>query len=465
MLFFILFQLNSFCFSAAISIDEIMKLAQAESELAQAAAKNIESIDLEIKSRDMVLDPILNSEIALLNNNQDAVTFARKANDRFVNLSLIKPFSTGTTFSLTGAYNNSIYDNIGVRDTGSWQFQITQSLWRDSFGRATNLRHQAEKAELISRKAQVYYDLQNYLVTLETMFWDLALAIKEEQIRKKNIEMGNELVEWTKKRSSYSAAEETDVIQAQTLVSQASIDLVNVKNQIINLQNRFKQYFPNLSFEDSKVDSANLQVERPLKNLIVQQGSLEVPQRLDAITSNYLATQAELETKKVKEGLKPMVNLYASYGQNGISDTFPDTWGRALSVAHNATTVGVLVNIDLNRSLVNDREKAARLAAEAKSLQANMQNRISLIGWQELERQVKLLKSQSIEAERLASLQESKVIKERQRFKLGRSTVFQLVTYELDAANSALSKYRSLALLRKTESQARLFTNMQSESL
>jgi len=445
---------------AAMTVDDVIKRSEDNSEVAKAAQKTVESIRLEIKARDLVLGWELNGEASSVHDNRDQVTFAQRSRYDDITFTLQKLFSTGTTFSLNGSHDNSQYTTLGQRNNEGWEVRLTQSLWRDAFGHNTHLRWEGEKAELVSRQAQAYYNLENFYVTVESLYWDLSVAIRQQEVRKKNIENGERLLYWTRERAKNSAAEASDVYQAEALVSQAKLDAINAQNSIDTLKNQLRTYLPNLRSEDIVIDENSLGKIRSVDNLIVKEGSGE-PRRLDTISAVYLANQAEATARQVKDSYRPRVDAYVGYGQNGIAPGFSNAWDRSLDSDHNITRVGVQLSIDLSRGLVSDRVRSAELAAEAQRLNAQTQSRTSTLSWDDLRRQVNVLKQRLDEATHLADLQNHKVIEERKRFRLGRSTVFQLVTYELDVANAELTMYQSMADLRKAESQARYFTTMQ----
>ncbi len=452
------FTLFSFQIQAQVSLDTLIQDISTNSELLIAVDKNIESLEAEIRARDLMLTSQLTIEAANLNDNRDAVTFARRTKSRFLDVIYDQAFSTGTLMSATIGHDRGTFDNFGNRNTGDWEVRLTQSLWRDAFGHFTHLRHRSERAELTNRKMALIYERQLVLVDLEALYWDLSAATKEEQIRIKNIEASKTLKKWTEDRLKRTAAERSDVLQAQALLSSRELDLVTTRNQIEFLRNRLRQVFIDQDKANIVPDLTSLEAERPVQTLISVPGTAELPQRLDAIVSNSLAEQAELEARQIREQLKPQFDAYVSYGRNGIATTFDDAWTRASSGDHAATRVGVLLKIPLNRGRVNDRERAATLAAEAGKLRAQYALRNSKVGWEEVVRRVNTLRQQVQEASRLAEFQLSKVAEERRRFRLGRSTVFQLTTFEADAADAEVRKYRFLGDLRKAESQARLFT-------
>jgi len=443
-----------------MTIEQLIEKTRKEAENAIAAEKQVQSVELEIEARDLALGWRLDMELATIRDERQAVAFNRRIRQKFVDVILTKPFSTGTTFLLTTGHDYSLFDPNGERDTARWEARITQSLWRDFFGRGTDLRHRSEEAELTNRKASAYFGLQNFLVDVENAYWDLLLAMKQEEILKRNNEYGKRLEKWTKERLGRSAAEKSDLLQAQALVSQNVIDTFEAQDLVKVSQRRFREFFPNIN-EEIVPNEQSLTHDRPLDALVVGGNAVAIPQRLDAITAAYLARQAEIESKRVQDSLKPRLDVYAAYGRNGISNTFGDAWDLNNRGEFDMTRVGVQISVDLNRGLVSDRVKAARLAAEARKLEAQTALRGSKVGWVDLMRQVNLLRERAKEAVKLADIQERKVTYERQRFRLGRSTVFQMVTYELDASNSQLEKFRALTDLRKAEAQARLFARFE----
>lgn len=443
---------------AQVSLDTLIQDISHNSELLMAVEKNIESVEAEIRARDLLLTSQLSVEAANVNDNRDAVAFARLTKSRFLDVIYDQAFTTGTLLSATVGHNRGTFDNFGNRNTGDWEVRLTQSLWRDAFGHFTHLRHRSERAELFNRKMALVYERQLVLVDLEALYWDLATATKEEQIRIKNIEASQSLKKWTEERMRRTAAERSDVLQAQALLSSRELDLVTTRNQIEFLRNRFRQVFIDQEKANVAPDLKSLEMERPVQSLISVPGTIELPIRMDAVVSNSLAEQAELETRQIREQLKPQFDAYVGYGRNGISTTFDDAWTRANSGDYSATRFGVILRVPLNRGRISDREKAAQFAADANKLRAQYALRNSRVGWEEVVRRVNTLKSQVAEASRLSEFQLAKLAEERRRFRLGRSTVFQLTTFEADAADAEVRKYRFLGDLRKAEAQARLFT-------
>lgn len=445
--------------SFAVSLETFLQSVQEKSETLQAIDKKLIAAQIEIESRDIALSSTLNLTAENFNNNQAAVTFARRSRTRFVDVTLLQPFSTGTLLSLSGGHERSVIDNFGLRQIADWEVRLNQSLWRDSFGHATSLRHRGEKEELLSRRAALMYEKQQILIALEGFFWDYTTLLQEEQIRQKNLDVSRELLKWTQNRIQKIAAEKADLLQVEALVSGRELDLITVQNKLASLKTQLQSALPDFQIESLQPDLESLTKERSLYQLVdTQEKNPQTPVRWDSLSTEAQALQAEIETKKVREQLKPLFDVYLSYGQNGISDTFDNAWSQAGNNRYSGTRVGVTLSIPLHRGLTSKKEKAARLEAEALKLEAQNQRRSSQVGWVDLERRLKVVLAQSKEASKLAEFQNQKVIEERRRYKIGRSTLFQLVTFEVEAAEAAVRKFTFLSELRKTESQARLFT-------
>ncbi len=433
-------------------------LALEQSESLKAVDISIQSLDSEIKARDLVLSGQFILQAENFNNDQDAVTFARRTRSRFVDLIYQKPFSTGTLLSLTSGHDRSRIDGFGIRNTADWEVRLTQSLWRDAFGRATRFRHQGEQSELLARKANLTLEKQQLIIQLESLYWDLSLALKEEQVRIDNLKISKNLKSWTIDRLAKTAAERSDVLQAQALLSSRELDLISVQNQIETIKNNLRILIPMDLTQLPLPVLDELEQLRPLENLMVAKGTLETPERLDTVASFHLAEQAAIQTQQVRESLKPDLNAYLSYGQNGISESFDEAWNRAGNDRYSGVRVGVQLTLPLDFTLIKEQEKAAALSAKAQDLRTSALTRNVQISWKDLNRRLEVLINQVKESNSLYQFQKSKVEEERRRYKIGRSTVFQLVTFEVEAAEAEIRRYRFLAELRKLEGQARLFT-------
>lgn len=445
----------------AISVEEVVKLAQQKSEALKAFDLSLESLEAEIRARDLLLSPIFTSELAVFRDNRQTLspTSNRGGKSGLIDVSLLAPFSTGTTLAV-----NASHDMIGAGslntsgdvNVAAWEARISQALWNDAFGRSTRLRRQAEAYELKARRFSVYYQRQLFVLDVESAFWEFLLAKREESITKGNTERGTVLEKWSRGRFSQFAAEATDLLQVQALVSKRRLDEITARNHIESSVARLKELIPGVEPETWQVKESALETDRDALRLVSGKVGA-APMRMDALSANYAAEQAAYEARRVADSLNPTLDLYASYAANGIDAKKSEAWDKAGRAETTRTQVGVIFSTPLDFGLKSDQRRASRLSAESATSRAQGLGRASKIAWQDLQRSIVNLRAQVKEARVLADLQGRKVTSERKRFRQGRTTTLQMTTFELDASESELDLYRLMVDLRKAEGSARLF--------
>jgi outer membrane protein TolC len=449
---------------AGIGLDEVLEMAASKSERMQAIDLTLEALEAEMKSRDLVLSPTFTSELAAFKDKRQTASPSsnRGGTSALLDVTLEKPFSTGTKVTATvshDALGAGPRNSTGDLNVADWNVRVSQSLWRDSFGTGTELRRAAETAEEKARRISALYEKQQFLVQVELRYWELALSLKERDIRQKNLDRSLALEKWTKSRVSQFAAEPTDLLQVQTLLSTRRLDYTTSVNDIEIAINNINAYIPGVLPTSWNLDLKSLERDRNLSDLLAQSEAEKDAKivRMDAIAEAHRGQQLAAEAKRIDDGLKPELDIYASYGANGINERFGRSWKDASKADTPHARVGVLLSFDMDTGLKNEQRKAARLQALAQESRARGLVRESIVAWDELTRNIENLKTQVKEARSLSRLQNEKVDKERVRFEQGKTTTFQMTTFEVDAAESELRLYRLLTDLRKAEAMARIF--------
>lgn len=448
--------------TSTMTVDDVIGLAEKNSDTLQAVERSRGAVEADIESRDLVLSPSLKSELGVTNDLRTSLNppVTRSGPTTFLDTTLSKPFSTGTTFSINGRHD-LIDDPATGGDAahiGAWDVRLEQSLWRDAFGRATRLRREGETHELKRQRFVFLLERQNFLTSVESAFWDLVFTRKEEEVRKKNIERSASLEKWMRRRVAQFAAEKQDLMQVQTLLRQRRLDLTITRNEREEILSRLRQLIPGVNPASWNIDLRALEKERSPRSLLAASSSASgQPMRLDALVAKSRARELKTEVAKVDDTLRPELNLYASYGANGVDPDASPAWQDAGRGETPRTTVGLLLSVELDGSLKDKRRASARLGAEAEELRANALDRASRLAWDELERTIASLKEQVKEAREIHDLHRRKLDAERKRFEQGRASTLQMTTFEVDAAESELTLYRLLASLRKTEAAARTF--------
>jgi outer membrane protein TolC len=453
-----------------VTLDAVLSMAKAKSETVKALDQANEATKADIRSRDLALAPVLTSDLAIFNDNRQSLSSssAQRGTSGLLNVSLVKPFSTGTSLTVSADHQYLTSDAFsdGTRNVADWEVRLSQSLWRDSFGRATRLRHESEKAELNSKLLDSLREMQTLLSQIEEAYWSLVLAEKEVSIREANLDRATTLEKWMRARMGRFAAEPTDLYQVQALKSQRQLDLSDAKNTLEAARSRIRQLIPGAQPETWQLDLPSLEKDRDPRSLLAKSDSSNgtTPIRLDALVSRENSAQARAEAERTNDRLKPSLNAYMAYGANGIDPQARTSWSEAAGGGSTEARLGLLLSVELDPGLKAESRNAARALARSREYREAALMNESTNAWAELERNLTTLRSEAREAQALAELQEKKVRAERVRYEQGRSTALQLTTFENDASDSLLRFFRLLASVRKAENTARQYAQPQSSN-
>lgn len=427
----------------------------------QSTENEIRSIQLEYLSKDLVLEPELKVTAERINENRQLLNAAQVTNKPRVDLvtaTLSKPFSTGTEISVSPRWERALTPSLtpGNRATVDWQITLSQSLWQDGFGRSTRLRRSREEAERKQQLAEVMLRRGQKLADFETLYWDWALAVREEELQNKNLKRSEEILRWVRDRFNRAAAENIDLLQARALLSQRQLRVATVNQTLANAVARMERYAPNRSWNPSPED---LPTARQLDTLAAKWVENDLPQAstLESLAAVNASVVAAESAKETRESIRPELNLELAYGKNAIDTDTAEAQRRSYEESHEYSSVGVVfrtgLDIGRERKLV-DSARASSEAARQRSVARTAENRIA---WDQLKNEIKELSIRIGHAKELVDVQLKKANAERERFRKGRSTAFQAITFEQDAAEAEITLWTLYALMRKTEARARLF--------
>lgn len=446
-------------------LDQLLEQASKESEEIRSLGMSLEALGAEMRARDIEIAPSMTA--SLLQTQDQRATFnpGRRSLSRQLSLGVLQPFSTGTTVELTAGYELASVADVGSRNLANWQFTLSQSLWRNFFGHATRVRREVDEAEKKRRQLELLLRRQQLLTRLETAYWDLALAAREMEIRQENLARSEQLQKWIGERIRHSAAEKTDGVQVRALVTSRQMELVDTRNTIEAAWNRLRQELPTTKMAAWKPRVESLETDRnPASLLALDQGNESTPKRIDALLTRFRSLEMRAMAERERDAMRPQLDFVLSYGRNGIESTFSNAWQQAFSNNSTFTQFGFQFAMPLGLDVRESRLRAAQLQADALELDAKRLGQASDIGWEDLAERIRFQRQIIDSSRKLAALQIQKTEEERKRYEQGRSTAFQTISFEIEAAQAKLEVYRQLATLRKIESQSRQFTR-EKESL
>jgi outer membrane protein TolC len=175
----------------------------------------------------------------------------------------------------------------------------------------------------------------------------------------------------------------------------------------------------------------------------------------EALRSQGKAQKAQAVA--AKSNINPALDLTASYASNGRESKFSDSFREAGDYDYPTWTVGVSLSVPLDFGLVSDLRAGYNnqlRSAEELQKQADFQETRSFedIFKKRNEAQIRFEKMMELE-----KTQARMVERERRRLSVGRTTTFQMITFEQDLAATQIQRVRAQLDLIQTHNQLKLF--------
>ncbi|MBM4271122.1 MAG: TolC family protein [Deltaproteobacteria bacterium] len=349
---------------------------------------------------------------------------------------------TGGTFNFTWD-NPATKADVGTdyRYSSGWNVTFTQPILKNAgIDVATQSVRQARVAE-----EQYVLDLRdtlaNTITTTISNYRDYVSALRNYEIQVKGLETAKQTLEVNKALIDAGRMASTEIIQAQNDVANRELSVITAKNSI---ESTLLTLLQTLDLDKNTrflpVEETEKKVTFPPLNEAV---SIALKNRSDYIKAVQNRELAELDLAVKKRSLLWDLSLVTGAGRTGTGDTYR----RALSdqqVGKSDWNVGLALNIPLRDLATESTYVSAKVALEKANL-----NLKKLIADIEIDvhnklRDVDVNYRSYILARQGRELSERKLSIEQEKLRLGRTTNFQVVSFQNDVRNQRTAELQAL---------------------
>ena len=215
--------------------------------------------------------------------------------------------------------NNSVFLTINPQYTSNLALTLTQPLLKDFGPQINRTRIKLAENNVTISRYQLQSKVANVLADVETTYWELVLEFKDQDIRRRSLELTQRLAERTRDLVREGFLPETATLQAEASVVQRESELQAATGALRDTLSRLQ-------------DILNLDPKADVQIVPVDQPTLEVPKVdpeqavKDALARRPELPQAKLELKNrnlsldlAKNQTLPQLNLFFSYGLSGLA--------------------------------------------------------------------------------------------------------------------------------------------------
>lgn len=327
------------------------------------------------------------------------------------------------------------------------KLELNVPLWKNRGGGALEAQISQVQAQTKIQEVQAEVSYVQKLNEVEATYWNLILQQKLLKIQKENLQRAQKMYSWTGERRKKNLVEESDFAQAQAALMARKIELemtqTNYKDAVRQF-NKLRQNTSETVMETLKDDELNLAA------LNIKTESLNQRLELEAQRQNIKMQEAAQTIQE--QNLKPTLDLNMMgllFGRDNLSSL---AYREMYDAKKYMYQIGIQFNYPLDIGTSSRARDGYRQMIEAQTaLEKNIQfeeevnkKKLKDTGLQ-LSEQIKLSRE-------LAQVQKKKLEIENQKYRNGRSLLFQVLTFEQDFINAQVQQLQ-------LEHQARNFLN------
>jgi outer membrane protein TolC len=421
-----------------------------------------------------------------------AATINRTQNYNFLNVNESLP--TGGTLSLgfTGyrTTTNTRGITIDPRYGTTLSFNLTQPLLRN-FGLKINRRGiLVANNNLGVSEESLKATLMTTVYNVESAYWNLVYSIENLDVRRQSLKLAQDLLEKNQRSVEVGTLAPIEVLSAQAEVATREADLIQAETQIKNNEDQLKLLL-HITGEEDKAMTALVPKDKP--SYVAREVNLEealaaaIQNRTELKIAQYGLQTDHLNLSYAKNQVLPDLSLSASYSSPGIDGTRIFYAGDPLLGIIDHTVPGGITgaikqtfkftypnwNLGLTLSL-----PLANVFSRAALAQAKLSLRQDILDLENQKDQIYLEIKNAVRAvdanykriiayTKARELAEQKLAGEEEKFRVGQSTNYLVLSYQRDLATARISELNaivsynvSIAALERSEG-----TNLQSKNI
>lgn len=334
--------------------------------------------------------------------------------------------------------------------------ELSQSLWRNGFGRETRANQDAAAADVLARKFSEVHTQSQIRAQAESAYWRLAVARATLKATQESLQRAERSRSWSAEQAKLRLADQAELIQAEAAVASRQMQVQQAEAEA---QAATRDFNTVRGVDSDEVTERLLDIDDSLIR------SLKIPERTEVRADVKAAEQQTLAVKSASEAAtessKPAVDLFVGAGLTGRDPEASTSVAESFSSSHPNYSVGVRINFPLQQGIAARAREGHRAQAASQDLAYRRKVFEAEREWNELQRRFEEAKTRLTLAKKLENAQKSKLESERTRYRRGRTTTYQVILFEEDYANSQLSRIRMEAEILGIHSQMKVFGGAQ----
>lgn len=434
----------------ALPLETFLDQVRAGNQDYQAYTKASQGAGLRADEASFVTGPQLYGEFKYAESREEPAIPSQPNDTRLTDytLGVAQQFSFGLGAKLS--VNQSRWDLRGaapqVLPPGSGHFYRTRPqlelsfpLYKNLFGKETRAQRDALLNQGKAKEYAESFRAKMLLAEAESVYWKLALARALVKSSKENLERAEKMRGWSTRRKNLGLADESSFLQADANYELRSLEYQSAVDEERTTRRRFN------SLRGEKADKVDDVLAEPLSAAALAE--LKVPEHF-AEREDLKAQRAELKAKKAAtviagQKFKPSLDLFGLYALNGKDADKKAAEDEAFKDNRNSYAMGVRFTMPLDVFTLAKSQRGYALEEKAAELQLARKEFESVKDWEEVTLRFTEGRNRFKTLLKIEDAQRKKLLREKDLQGRGRSTLFQVLQYESEYANTQVARTRA----------------------
>jgi outer membrane protein TolC len=330
--------------------------------------------------------------------------------------------------------------------------ELTQNLWSNGGGRGTQANQELLEAQALSTSYNSSFQNRTDLVNAEAAYWQLVTARQTVRIERVALDRAQKLYDYNAKRVRLQLADLSDALQSEALLKLRQLDLqtaldnervsATAFNSARNINSEtVPEFLPDLDYDQIQ------SMHEPTR--VAMRDDVKAAEQLQRVTVANAVLGQERDS--------PTLDLYGSVALNGNTGTLNSTWTNGFSAGRPTEIVGVRFILPLDIGTWNK----AKEGWEREKLGADLNYQRKFFdqedGWKDLQKRLLEARKRLELTRAIEVAQEAKLRHEKDRLTKGRTTTYNVLTFEEDYNAAQVSRLQAQLAVLNVLTQMKLY--------
>ena len=352
-------------------------------------------------------------------------------------------------FGATGASSVPFYDPFYQTAP---VLELTQSLWSNGFGSATRATRDLVQAQALASSFSASYQTKLSLADAESNYWRLANDRQALIVENQAFDRAQEIYNRAIRREKLHLGDRSDSLQAEAALRLRALEIQSTKDEARSAA---------LSFNSARnLESEDVQETLPVLNAM-QVLAMSAPER-KGVRDDVKASEQQQKITEASAVLSQQKNagvfdVFGSVALNGRAGDLGTSISGPFDQGKPTAAIGFRLNVPLDPLVYHQiqsgwaKEKQASELTYQRKLFEDNQN------WNDLSSKLKEARRRLELSNTIEQIQEQKLLNERNRLSQGRTTTYQVLSFEQDFLSAQVSRIRAQTDVLGILAQMRLY--------